>query len=101
MKYEIRMKDKDSHEVKNTSIQELPDEAACQEFINQNPSTFQEFDIEIVDITSQVEQEKLNKDSLKYLAETDWLIIRESETGVACPENIKQARASARLAIIN
>lgn len=34
-----------------------------------------------------------------YLASTDWYAIRESETGVDIPADIKQARADARLKI--
>lgn len=34
-----------------------------------------------------------------YLASTDWYAIRESETGVDIPADIKQARADARLEI--
>lgn len=35
----------------------------------------------------------------RYLAETDWYAIRESETGVDIPADIKQARADARIEI--
>lgn len=34
-----------------------------------------------------------------YLTSTDWYAIRESETGVGIPADIKQARADARLEI--
>ena len=34
-----------------------------------------------------------------YLASTDWYAIRESETGIDIPADIKQARADARLEI--
>jgi len=45
-------------------------------------------------------QEILNNESLAYLASTDWLIVRQAETGVAIPADITTARAAARLAII-
>ena len=45
-------------------------------------------------------QEVLNNESLGYLASTDWYITRHAETGVAVPEEITTARASARAAIV-
>lgn len=59
-----------------------------------------EFTIEVTDITSQVEQEKINAEALKYLADTDYLIIREMDAGVPCPAEIKAKRAEARLKIV-
>lgn len=59
-----------------------------------------EFTIEVTDITSQVEQEKINAESLAYLASTDWMIIRETETGVLCPPEVKTKRAEARAKVV-
>lgn len=59
-----------------------------------------DYSIETSDITAQVEQQKINEESLAYLASTDWMIIRETETGVPCPAEIKQARQAARDRII-
>lgn len=55
-----------------------------------------EYTIEIEDITAQLEQEKANAEALKYLAETDWLMFRELETGKPMPEEIKIKRQEAR-----
>ena len=55
-----------------------------------------EYTIEIEDITAQVEQQKINAEALAYLAETDWLMIRELEIGKAMPEEIKIKRQEAR-----
>ena len=59
-----------------------------------------EYTIEITDITAQVEQEKANAEALKYLAETDWLMIRELETGKPMPEEIKLKRQEARNKVV-
>ncbi len=59
-----------------------------------------EYTIEIIDITQQIEQEKINAESLKYLEDTDWYIIREIDSGIPCPAEIKAARAIARAAIV-
>lgn len=59
-----------------------------------------EYIIEITDITSLVQQEKLNKESLEFLAQTDWYIVRELETGVLAPVEIKTSRAEARARVV-
>jgi hypothetical protein len=58
------------------------------------------YQVEYIDITAQVEQDKINAEALAYLASTDWMIIRETETQVACPAEIKQLRAEARLKVV-
>ena len=34
----------------------------------------------------------------KYLAETDWMVVRETETGKPIPEDMRAARSEARKA---
>jgi disulfide oxidoreductase YuzD len=58
------------------------------------------YQVEYIDITAEVEQEKINAEALAYLASTDWMIVREIETQVACPSDIKQLRAEARLKVV-
>jgi hypothetical protein len=60
----------------------------------------EEYTVEIVDITAQVEQDKVNAEALAYLASTDWMIIREVDSGVLCPSDVKLARAQARAKIV-
>lgn len=55
---------------------------------------------EIVDITAQVEQERVNAEALAYLNETDWLAVRQAETGVQMPEDVRAARQAARERIV-
>ena len=59
-----------------------------------------EYTIEITDITAEIEQEKANAEALKYLADTDWLMIRELEIGKPMPEEIKQKRQEARNKVV-
>lgn len=47
-----------------------------------------------------IEQQSINAEALKYLADTDWLIIREVDAGIPCPVEIKDLRAEARLKIV-
>jgi hypothetical protein len=42
---------------------------------------------------------KEEMEARKYLADTDWYIIRELDSGEPCPADIKAARAQARLKI--
>jgi hypothetical protein len=64
---------------------------------NRAPS---EVTIEINNILSISQQKKINADSQAYLLETDWLVIREMDSGEPVPLNIKQARALARSKIV-
>lgn len=59
-----------------------------------------EYTIEITDITAEIEQEKANTEALKYLADTDWLMIRELEIGKPMPEEIKLKRQEARNKVV-
>ena len=44
-------------------------------------------------------QAEITSASLTYLANTDWYVVRKTETGKAIPQEILVARADARLAI--
>lgn len=46
------------------------------------------------------EQLKINSEARGYLASTDWYILREMDSGVACPAEIKAERAAARARIV-
>jgi len=70
--------------------------AVPQQFI-EHPA---EYTIEIVDITAEVEQERINAESLAYLASTDWMVIRAQETGVPVPAEILAERQAARERIV-
>lgn len=58
------------------------------------------YQLEYIDISAQVEQERINAESLKYLADTDWLIIREIDAGISCPVEIKATRQAMRERIV-
>jgi len=40
--------------------------------------------------------ENASAEARAYLARTDWLVVRQAETGVPVPEAVLQARAEAR-----
>jgi hypothetical protein len=56
--------------------------------------------VEWIDITAQVEQERINAESLKYLSDTDFYIIRQADSGVPCPLEIKITRQQMRERIV-
>lgn len=59
-----------------------------------------EYSVEIEDISAKVQQDKDNAEALAYLAETDWMVIREVDAGVPCPVDVKAKRAEARAKIV-
>ena len=42
----------------------------------------------------------ITQESRHYLARTDWMSIREAETGTAMPKDVKAARKKARAAVV-
>ncbi len=60
-----------------------------------------DYHLEYEDMTAKFEQEKINEEAMKYLAETDYMVVRamEDSSKPVSPE-IKLARAEARLKII-
>jgi hypothetical protein len=44
-------------------------------------------------------QATINATHLAYLASTDWMVLRQADSGEVMPNNIKDARAAARLEI--
>jgi hypothetical protein len=59
-----------------------------------------EYTVEVQDVTAQLEQERINREALEYLASTDWMAVRASEGAKPMPEEVKQARAEARARIV-
>ena len=44
----------------------------------------------------QIKQEKINADARQYLLDTDWYVVRFSETAIEIPSDILEARKVAR-----
>lgn len=59
-----------------------------------------EYTIEIIDITAEIEQERVNREAQAYLDSTDLYVIRFIETGVLMPEGMSLERQQARERII-
>jgi hypothetical protein len=52
-----------------------------------------------LELTEVYAQAAINKKALAYLASTDWMVLRQADSGEAMPNSIKDARAAARLEI--
>lgn len=59
-----------------------------------------DYTVELTDISAQLLAEKESQEALAYLASTDWMVVRKSETGVDYPQEVKDLRAAARLKVI-
>jgi hypothetical protein len=58
-----------------------------------------EFEVQIEDITAEIEAQKAIDQALKFLLDTDWMVIRQAETGVPVPQEILEQRSQARILI--
>ena len=53
-------------------------------------------DSQIQELDDESATFRSNKDARKYLADTDWYVVRKTETGEAIPDDITTARQEAR-----
>lgn len=74
-------------------IDQVPDLAMVQTHVRLKA----QFTSEIIDISAELDFAQKQAEARKLLAETDWMIIREMDSGVPCPQDIKEKRAAARL----
>lgn len=63
-----------------------------------NNTRFSEIEVRLPTTPDQAHKD--SSAALAYLDATDWLIVRQVETGELCPDDIKQLRAAARLKVI-
>jgi len=59
-----------------------------------------DYEVEILDITFQLEQEKINAEALAFLDATDWMVIRAMEKGEELSSELKIERQAARDRIV-
>lgn len=59
-----------------------------------------EFEVETLDITSALEQSRINAEAKAYLASTDFYVIRLAEEGIPYSAEIKALRQAARASIV-
>lgn len=58
------------------------------------------YSVEIVDISAQLEQEATNAAALKFLADTDFIVVRAAERGEQLSPEFKAEREAARASIV-
>ena len=61
---------------------------------------FGEHEVEFLDITAKLEQEKINAEALVFLASTDWMVVRAMERGEELSPEFKAQRQEARDRIV-
>lgn len=88
-------------------LEEIPDPVPPEDFsqdlyyvTEQDAAPYVVFTKKSDEQIAQIQQAKLNADSLAYLSETDWMVTRFAETGTPIPEEVKLKRQTARDAII-
>ena len=87
----------DDASIKEITVPLGVDESNFIDYILQEDGSLLNSPIPIVSI----DDEPPNKESLAYLAETDWYVVRKYETGTAIPQEILIKRQEAREAIIS
>ena len=50
-------------------------------------------------LAAEQDRKRINTESLIYLAETDWYVIRNQETGIPVPADVLERRAAARVSV--
>jgi hypothetical protein len=58
------------------------------------------YEVEILDVTSQLEQEVINAEAQAFLDSTDWMVIRAAERGEELSPEFKAERQAARQRIV-
>lgn len=82
IKTESDFKDKDGLEQHKVDHPEMYDEST--------------YNIVISDTSEQDKKAEVNQKSLEYLASTDWMVTRKSETGKEIPKDVLEQRQAAR-----
>ena len=82
---------------KSVNVEESVDELGNVKKIHTLP---QEFSYQVTDISAQKHAQQESENALKYLASTDWMVVRKAETGMDYPQEIKDLRAAARLKVL-
>jgi hypothetical protein len=73
-------------------------------YINGAPASAEQMTLleeKAVLLATEYEQKSINSKAQAYLASTDWMVLRQADSGEVMPNNIKDARAAARLEITN
>ena len=96
------LKDKqDLRDVENDSINIVDNQIIDWRFANIPCPTQEQLEALIPSVQANIDQNKANAEALKYLADTDWMVIRALEdSSKPVPADIVALRAEARLKVI-
>jgi len=71
-------------------------------YINGAPASAEQMTLLVekaVLLAAEYAQKSINNKAQAYLASTDWMVLRQADSGETMPNNIKELRAAARLEI--
>lgn len=79
---------------------EFSSQELSEAYVSANAIHFpQNYSVSYTDITAELLSKKEQQEAIQYLKDTDFYIIREMDAGTPCPNDIKAARAAARLKV--
>jgi hypothetical protein len=90
----------DLRDLENDSLNIVDNQIMEWSFSNIPQPSMEELEALQESVQSKMDQEAINKEALAYLLNTDWMVIREIDSGVPCPEQVKTLRAEARAKIV-
>jgi len=91
---------KELRDFENDSLNVVDNQIMEWSFSNIPQPTMEELEALQESVQAKLDQDAINKEALEYLASTDWMIIRELDSGIACPADVKAARAEARAKVV-
>ena len=95
------LKDKvDLRDFDHDALSVVDNQIVFWDFKNIPCPTMEELEALSPAVASKIQQDQINAEALKYLAETDWYVIRQMDSGEAMPEDVKAKRAEARLKVV-
>jgi len=94
----LKQHEADRHE--DDSLNVCDNSIVRWDFKNIPQPTMEELEALQESVQAKLDQDAINKEALAYLLNTDWMVIREVDSGVPCPEEVKTLRAEARAKIV-
>jgi hypothetical protein len=90
----------DLRDFENDSLNIVDNQIMEWSFANIPQLTMEELEALQEIVQAKMDQDVINKEALAYLLNTDWMVIREMDSGVPCSEEVKTLRAEARAKIV-
>lgn len=86
-------------DIENDSLNVADNQIVSWNFKNIKQPTTEELEALVEAVKEKTEQTKINEDAIKYLADTDWMLLRELDGGDKMSDDVKKTRADARFKV--